>query len=88
MSPNCEKHRGFESFFASGWPKWFSEEPATPDELYALLKSSPNETLKVWPVDKSVGNVRNKGPQLRCTLVVISPQATSAAPKSRSAADP
>jgi hypothetical protein len=42
----------------------FGEEPATPDELYALLKPCPDEALKSWPVDKSVGNVRNKGPQL------------------------
>ena len=46
------------------WPKWLGEEPATLDELYALLKPSPDEVLKAWPVDKSVGNVRNKGPQL------------------------
>jgi putative SOS response-associated peptidase YedK len=46
------------------WPKWLGEEPATLDELYALLKSCPDEALKAWPVDKSVGNVRNKGPQL------------------------
>jgi putative SOS response-associated peptidase YedK len=37
---------------------------ATPDELYALLKPCPDEVLKAWPVDKSVGNVRKKGPQL------------------------
>jgi putative SOS response-associated peptidase YedK len=45
------------------WPKWLGEEPATPDELYALLKPCPDGVLKAWPVDKSVGNVRNKGPQ-------------------------
>jgi putative SOS response-associated peptidase YedK len=28
------------------------------------LKPCPDEVLKAWPVDKSVGNVRNKGPQL------------------------
>jgi putative SOS response-associated peptidase YedK len=25
------------------WPKWLSEEPATPDELYALLKPGPEK---------------------------------------------
>jgi putative SOS response-associated peptidase YedK len=30
----------------------------------ALLKPCPDETLKIWPVDKMVGNVRNNGPQL------------------------
>jgi putative SOS response-associated peptidase YedK len=28
------------------------------------LKSCPDEALKIWPVDKMVGNVRNNGPQL------------------------
>jgi len=28
------------------------------------LKPCPDEVLKSWPVDKSIGNVRNKGPQL------------------------
>ena len=37
------------------WPKWLGEEPATPDELYALLKPTPDEALKAWTVDKSVG---------------------------------
>ena len=46
------------------WPKWLGEEPATTDELYALLKPCPDEALKIWPVDNAVGNVRNKGPQL------------------------
>jgi hypothetical protein len=27
-------------------------------------KPCPDETLKIWPVDRIVGNVRNKGPQL------------------------
>jgi putative SOS response-associated peptidase YedK len=34
------------------------------DAKYALLKPSPDEVLKALPVDKSVGNVRNKRPQL------------------------
>ena len=46
------------------WPKWLGEEPATLDELYALLKPCPDEVLNAWPVDKSVSDVRNKGPQL------------------------
>jgi putative SOS response-associated peptidase YedK len=46
------------------WPKWLGEEPATQDELLGLLKSCPDDALKIWPVDKAVGNVRNKGPQL------------------------
>jgi putative SOS response-associated peptidase YedK len=46
------------------WPKWLGEEPATNEELLALLKPCPDEWLKIWPVDKKVGNVRNKGAEL------------------------
>ena len=46
------------------WPKWLGEEPAAEEELLALLKPCPDEALKIWPVDKTVGNVRNNGPQL------------------------
>jgi putative SOS response-associated peptidase YedK len=46
------------------WPKWLGEEPATEQELLALLKPCPDEALKIWPVDNKVGNVRNTGPQL------------------------
>lgn len=43
------------------WPKWLGEEPATEEELMALLKPCPDEALKIWPVNKAVGNVKNKG---------------------------
>jgi putative SOS response-associated peptidase YedK len=46
------------------WPKWLGEEPASEQELLALLKPCSDEALKIWPVDKMVGNVRNNGPQL------------------------
>jgi putative SOS response-associated peptidase YedK len=46
------------------WPKWLGEEPASEQDLLALLKPCPDEALKIWPVDKMVGNVRNNGPQL------------------------
>jgi putative SOS response-associated peptidase YedK len=46
------------------WPKWLGEEPATEDELRALLVPSPNERIKLWPVSKRVGNVRNDTPDL------------------------
>ena len=46
------------------WPKWLGEEAATEDELLALLNPCPNEALKIWRVDKRVGNVRNTGPEL------------------------
>jgi putative SOS response-associated peptidase YedK len=46
------------------WPKWLGEDPATKDELLAMLKPCPDEALTIWPVDKKVGNVRNKGAEL------------------------
>jgi putative SOS response-associated peptidase YedK len=46
------------------WPKWLGEASATEDELVALLKPSPGASLKIWPVGKMVGNVKNNGPHL------------------------
>jgi putative SOS response-associated peptidase YedK len=46
------------------WPKWLGEEPATEDELKALLVPCRPERVKVWPVNKRVGNVRNNGREL------------------------
>lgn len=43
------------------WPGWLGEtevDPAT------LLRPSPQGVLRLWPVDKRVGNVRNDGPDL------------------------
>jgi len=41
--------------------RWLGDEPASPDELKALLVPCPDETLKLWPVNRQkVGNVRNK----------------------------
>jgi putative SOS response-associated peptidase YedK len=46
------------------WPKWLGEEPATENELLAMLKPCRGEALKIWAVDKMVGNVKNNGAQL------------------------
>jgi hypothetical protein len=46
------------------WPQWLGEEPASEQDLLALLKPCPDEALKIWPVEKMVGNVRNNGPPL------------------------
>jgi putative SOS response-associated peptidase YedK len=51
----------------SDWPKWLGEEPANEEELLALLKPCPDEALKIWPVSKAVGNVKNNGPELLTT---------------------
>ncbi len=43
------------------WGRWLGDEPASPDELKALLVPCPDEALKLWPVNRQkVGNVRNK----------------------------
>jgi len=46
------------------WPKWLGEEPATEEELKALLVPCADERIEIWPVDKRVGKVRNNGPEL------------------------
>lgn len=43
------------------WPRWLGEEPASEQELLALLKPCPDEAIKIWPVSKMVGNVKNNG---------------------------
>jgi putative SOS response-associated peptidase YedK len=43
------------------WPLWLGDvggDPAT------LLRAAAEDVLRVWPVDKKVGNVRNDGPDL------------------------
>jgi putative SOS response-associated peptidase YedK len=56
---------------ASDWPKLLGEEPATEDELTAMLKPCPDEALKIWPVNKMVGNVKNKGRELIEPLALL-----------------
>ena len=43
------------------WPVWLGEADGDP---MALLRPAPDDALRVWPVDKKVGNVRNDGPDL------------------------
>jgi hypothetical protein len=44
--------------------RWLGEETASEQGLLALLNPCPDEALKIWSVDKMVGNVRNNGSQL------------------------
>ena len=46
------------------WPKWLGEKPTSEQDLLALLQPCRDEDLKIWPVDKMVGNVKNNGSQL------------------------
>ena len=43
------------------WPMWLVEVEGDPA---ALLGPAPDDVLRVWQVDKKVGNVRNDGPGL------------------------
>jgi len=46
------------------WPLWLGETEASPDELLALLIPYPAELMRVYPIAKAVGNVRNDEPAL------------------------
>ncbi len=52
------------------WPKWLGEEPASLDELKALLIPCPDERLAILPVSKRPGNVRNNERTLAERLTV------------------
>jgi putative SOS response-associated peptidase YedK len=43
------------------WPLWLGETEGDPT---SLLHAAPEDVLRVWPVDKKVGNFRNDGPDL------------------------
>jgi putative SOS response-associated peptidase YedK len=46
------------------WPAWLGESAADPEELKSLLVPYPAEDMVIWPIDKRVGNVKNKDPSL------------------------
>jgi putative SOS response-associated peptidase YedK len=46
---------------AEVWPVWLGEAEGDPQ---GLLKPAKEGILRIWPVDKRVGNVRNDGPEL------------------------
>ena len=43
------------------WPVWLGD---TEGYVAALLRAAPEGALRVWPIDKRVGNVKNDGPEL------------------------
>jgi putative SOS response-associated peptidase YedK len=46
---------------AEHWAKWLGEEPASMNELKAMLVPYSDDRLKLWPVNRQkIGNVRNK----------------------------
>jgi len=48
----------------TSWPAWLGETPADPGQLKSLLVPHPSDDMVIWPVDRRVGNVRNKDPSL------------------------
>ena len=63
------------------WSHWLGEEQASEQELLALLEPCPDEALKIWPVDRMVGNVRNNGPQLSLPVLGNEPSRLAPRPK-------
>lgn len=43
------------------WPLWLGEAEG---DVPALLRPLPEGVLRMWPIDKRVGKVRNDGPEL------------------------
>ena len=43
------------------WPLWLGEVDG---DVTTLLRAAPEDALRLWPVDKKVGQVRNDGPDL------------------------
>jgi putative SOS response-associated peptidase YedK len=43
------------------WPVWLGEAEG---DVATLMRPAPEDALRVWPVDKRVGNVKNDGPEL------------------------
>jgi putative SOS response-associated peptidase YedK len=41
------------------WPIWLGEAAASEADLRALLVPCPSDRIKMWPVGKRVGNVKN-----------------------------
>ena len=46
------------------WPLWLGERSVDPEQLKSLLKPYPADDMVIWPVDRRVGNVKNKDPSL------------------------
>lgn len=40
------------------WRPWLGDDAATPEDLLALLRPSPEDALIAWPIAPRVGNVR------------------------------
>jgi putative SOS response-associated peptidase YedK len=52
------------------WPLWLGEAEG---DVPALLRPLAEDVLRLWPIDKRVGNVRNDGPELIKPLTEVEP---------------
>jgi putative SOS response-associated peptidase YedK len=54
------------------WPLWLGEADG---DVTALLRPLPADRLRIWPVERTVNNVRNDGPELLapCSLPIEQP---------------
>ncbi len=43
------------------WPLWLGEEDG---DVMTLLRPLPADRLRIWPIERTVNNVRNDGPEL------------------------
>jgi len=57
---------------APDWPAWLGEESAEAARLRALMAPAAEDALRMWPVDRRVGNVRNNDPSLIEPVVAAS----------------
>ena len=55
---------GREGGVQVGLPAWLGEEEASEQQLLALLKPYAAGSVRLWPVSRDVGNVRNDRPDL------------------------
>ena len=54
---------GSEAISPSSFCAWLDAR-ASLEDVVALLRPSPNEVVRIWPVGTAVNSVRNDGPQL------------------------
>jgi putative SOS response-associated peptidase YedK len=59
------------------WPAWLGEVEGDP---LSLLRPAPEGILRIWPVNKRVGNVRNDGSELLEPQIPPEPADSAAAP--------
>ncbi len=57
---------------AEDWAVWLGEDPS--GDPAALMRSFPAERLKLWPVDKRLGNVQNEGRELAAPIDLSGPK--------------